>query len=72
MFLGTATAYGSHTAFIAVPLVFVSFWLELGPGRTPDGQNIRAKSYAFATRVLPLGTLTINTIDRDVCHPWLG
>jgi protein-S-isoprenylcysteine O-methyltransferase Ste14 len=29
MFLGTATAYGSHTAFIAVPLVFVSFWIKL-------------------------------------------
>jgi hypothetical protein len=40
--------------------------------KTDFRYNIRAKSYAFATRVLPLGTLTINTIDRDVCHPWLG
>ena len=40
--------------------------------KTDFRYNIRAKSYAFATRVLPVGTLPINTIDRDVCHPWLG
>jgi protein-S-isoprenylcysteine O-methyltransferase Ste14 len=30
MFLGTAIAYGTLAAFIAVPLVFVSFWIKLG------------------------------------------
>jgi protein-S-isoprenylcysteine O-methyltransferase Ste14 len=29
MFLSTAIAYGSLAAFIAVPLVFVSFWIKL-------------------------------------------
>jgi protein-S-isoprenylcysteine O-methyltransferase Ste14 len=29
MFLGTAIAYGHLAAFIAVPLVFVSFWIKL-------------------------------------------
>jgi protein-S-isoprenylcysteine O-methyltransferase Ste14 len=29
MFLGTAIAFGSLSAFIAVPLVFVSFWIKL-------------------------------------------
>jgi protein-S-isoprenylcysteine O-methyltransferase Ste14 len=29
MFLGTAIAFGRLAAFIAVPLVFVSFWINL-------------------------------------------
>jgi len=29
MFLGTAIAFGTLSAFIAVPLVFVSFWIKL-------------------------------------------
>ena len=29
MFLGTAIAFGHFAAFIAVPLVFVSFWIKL-------------------------------------------
>jgi protein-S-isoprenylcysteine O-methyltransferase Ste14 len=30
MFLGTAVAFGNLAALVAVPLVFVSFWIKLG------------------------------------------
>jgi protein-S-isoprenylcysteine O-methyltransferase Ste14 len=29
MFLGTAVAFGNLAALVAVPLVFVSFWIKL-------------------------------------------
>jgi protein-S-isoprenylcysteine O-methyltransferase Ste14 len=43
MLLGTAIAFGRHAAFIAVSLVFVSFWIKLKPRGTPDVKTISGR-----------------------------